>query len=612
MMHDTPSSSRKKALRSSIHLFLMSMLAFIIGFLMSYDAATMQDNTWDIDDVDGSITTLDTVINSAAAAAFEDDDAPATTLELLGRISLRQRQLNNEIIREYGVFGKDIFNKINVEKIIQLSPLSQTKLLRKIMIKIVLSRIKNQGNEGAEGSAPVFHWVTVGDSSAAGYGNAYSQSYTSILQTTVSSIFQSAGIEFVASNRAGDTFSGMEVAFCTKEMFGADVDVLSWDFMPLDTNHFDPLSNSQGMDPLLFGERVGMTYYPQLPFLYFLGKATGVEMQQQLGALENRGVGFAMMTDALREVVLSVPNGNDNDGGGNLPPVASNFHCNGAIEGVEACDDLTQMYQCYSNEGGECKKVKYDVAKECVDPRYQTPWNDGFKMHRLKGRLLGFHMIEMLRLAALELDLLELKQPHLRDSPLETLDILRNEEEVEGFLFSKTTATTSTKESSWDLLKLKKSTCLNAMPILQNIDQRDEVLPIQLHPPQSSICEEFVPFQTAFFRTSYREQRIRLLEPVSEFNEGREVMYGVCLHASICDAGQCEVDPVPIEDTIITVDTVQMSVHDKLISELTRIGGCYFLGNEEGLIWKEEAGGESGITIRTSNTLFVSSFFALH
>jgi len=151
------------------------------------------------------------------------------------------------------------------------------------------------------------------------------------------------------------------------------------------------------------------------------------------------------------------------------------------------------------------------------------------------------------------------------------------------------------------------------MSILQNSDQRDEVLPIHLHPPQSSICEEFVPFQTAFFRTSYREQRIRLLEPVSEFNEGREVMYGVCLHASICDAGQCEVDPVPIEDTLITVDTVQMSVHGKhIISELTRIGGCYFLGNEEGLIWKEEAGGESGITIRTSNTLFVSSFFALH
>jgi hypothetical protein len=53
-------------------------------------------------------------------------------------------------------------------------------------------------------------------------------------------IFQSAGIEFVAANRAGNAFSGMELAFCTKEIFGADVVVLSWDFMPLETNHFDP------------------------------------------------------------------------------------------------------------------------------------------------------------------------------------------------------------------------------------------------------------------------------------------------------------------------------------------------------------------------------------
>jgi hypothetical protein len=30
----------KKALRSSVHLFGMSMISFVIGFLISYDAAT--------------------------------------------------------------------------------------------------------------------------------------------------------------------------------------------------------------------------------------------------------------------------------------------------------------------------------------------------------------------------------------------------------------------------------------------------------------------------------------------------------------------------------------------------------------------------------------------
>ncbi len=607
--------SSRKALRSSIHLILMSLLAFIIGFLMSYDAATMKDRNWDVDDVDGSITALDSAIDSS-----NGNDVPTTTLELLGKIALKQRQLNNGIIREYGVFGKDIFNMINVEKILQVSSLSKTKLLRKIMIKIVLGRIKNQEMSGAKGNsnqaAPTFHWVTVGDSNAAGHGNAYSQSYTSMLHTTVSSIFQSAGIEFKASNRAGDVLSGMETAFCMKEIYGADVDVLSWDFMPLDSKHFDPLSNSQGLDALLFGERAGMTYYPQLPFLYFLGRATSVDMQQQLGALENRGVGFAMMMESsLREVALTLPDGNDKDRGGKLPAFLSKFHCNGAIEGSDACNSLTQMNRCYSNEGGECATVKYNVPKECANSRYQTPWNDGFKMNRLKGRLLGFQLIEMLRLATLELELLELKQPRLRDNPLETLDLLQDEEEVEAFLFSKTTATaTSTEESSWDWLKVKKPVCINALSTLQKSDKRDQYLPIELHPSKSLICEEYAPFQTAFYRTSDREQQIKL-DPVAEFNEGvREVMYGVCLHTRICDGDQCEIDPVHTKGTLITIDTVQMSVNGKFVSELTPIGGCYFLANEEGLKWREEAGEESAgeLTIRTPKPLFVSSFFALY
>lgn len=586
---------------------------------MSYDAATMKDRNWDVDDVDGSITALDSAIDSLATS--NENDVPATTLELLGKISLKQRQLNSEIIREYGVFGKDIFNMINVEKILQVSSLSKKKLLRKMMIKIVLSRIKHQEKSGAKGNndqpAPTFHWVTVGDSNAAGHGNTYSQSYTSMLHTTVSSIFQSAGIEFIASNRAGDVLSGMETAFCMKEIYGADVDVLSWDFMPLDSKHyFDPLSNSQGLDPLLFGDRAGMTYYPKIPFLYFLGRATSVGRQQQLGALENRGVGFAMMMEAsLREIALNVPNGNDKDRGGNLPAFLSKFHCNGAIEGSDACDDLTQMNRCYSNEGDECARVKYNVPKDCANSRYQTPWNDGFKMNRLKGRLLGFQLIEMLRLATLELDLLELKQPRLRDNPLETLDLLQDEEEVEAFLFSKTTATTtSTEESSWDWFKLKKSVCINAMSTLRKSDKRDQFLPIELHPSKSLLCEEYSPFQTAFYRTSDREQQIKL-DPVPESNEGvREVMYGVCLHTRICDGDRCEIDPVHAKGTLLTIDTVQISVNGKFVSELTPIGGCYFLANEKGLEWREEAGVDSAgeITFRTSKPLFVSSFFALY
>ena len=89
-------------------------------------------------------------------------------------------------------------------------------------------------------------------------------------------------------------------------------------------------------------------------------------------------------------------------------------------------------------------------------------------------------------------------------------------------------------------------------------------------------------------------------------------MYGICSHASICGADQCETNPVHTK-ALITVDTVQKSVGGKFISELIPMGGCYFLANEEGLKWREETGGNAGgITIKTSNPMFVSSFFVLH
>ena len=581
----------------------MSVLAFIIGFLMSYDAATMQEDRWDVDEVDGSI---DVAIKSAAA----EENFPTTTLELLGRIALKQRQLNNEIIREYGAFGKDVFNAIFVEKIIKLSAMSKTKLQRKLMIKIVLGRIRQESDE----PAPKFNWVTVGDSSAAGYGNTYSQSYTSILQNTVSSIFLAAGIEFVASNRANDVFSGMEVAFCTKQILGPEADAISWEFTPKDSNYFDALSNSQGLDPLLFGERVGLAYYPQLPFIYLLGRATGIEMQEQFSSLENRGFGYAMMMDTLlREVILTLPNGNDDGKGSSRAAVVSKFHCNGAIEGVELCDNLQQMHQCYSNEGSECTNMKYDVPNECKDPRYQTPWNDGFKMHRLKGRLLSYHLIEMLRLATLELDLLELKQPQLKDNPSEALELLQNVEDAEGFLFLKTTtAASSTEDSSWEWLKTKKSDCLNTMSLQQHSDTSAGFPPIEHHP--QALCEEFVPFQTAFFRISDKEHRIRLDSAVQQSQGLSKFSYGICFHTSRCDTDQCDIDDTLMNNgSPITVDTVQITVHGELVSGLQKVGGCHFLANKEGLEWRGETGRDAigEITIRSSQPLFVSSIFVL-
>jgi hypothetical protein len=79
----------------------------------------------------------------------------------------------------------------------RISPISHQRLKQRLIIKILQGR--DNANRVLE-SAPVFKWVLAGDSSAAGYGNAFIHSYTSIITDTVKGIFQSAGIRFLATN----------------------------------------------------------------------------------------------------------------------------------------------------------------------------------------------------------------------------------------------------------------------------------------------------------------------------------------------------------------------------------------------------------------------------
>jgi hypothetical protein len=77
-----------------------------------------------------------------------------------------------------------------------------------------------------------FIWATGGHSAAAGHGNFYDESMTSYLGQALNKVlFDSVGINFVARNYAmGGTSSAPEVAFCTKEIFGNDIDIIVWDF----------------------------------------------------------------------------------------------------------------------------------------------------------------------------------------------------------------------------------------------------------------------------------------------------------------------------------------------------------------------------------------------
>lgn len=114
--------------------------------------------------------------------------------------------------------GRTFFRSGNPE-----SSVSWDRFQRKIMIKI-LQVLLGQTNVR-------FVWATGGHSSAAGHGNFYSESYTAFMERAAKDVFAATGIELIGRNYAmGGTSSAMEIALCSKEIFGLDIDVSSWDF----------------------------------------------------------------------------------------------------------------------------------------------------------------------------------------------------------------------------------------------------------------------------------------------------------------------------------------------------------------------------------------------
>ncbi|KAL7530154.1 hypothetical protein ACHAXR_003337 [Thalassiosira sp. AJA248-18] len=599
----------KKALRSIIHLLGMSILSFAIGFLMSYDEA-VQSSSIGIEIGNHGDGTL----SEMSASDGADHIIPPTTLELLGTLLVKQKQLYNQL-HEYGRF-KSVFGAESLERIFGLSPLSKKRLERKLMIKILLARI-NSIRGDSSGDPPVFHWVTAGDSAASGIGNSWDLSYTSILQGTVQDIFLStAGIKFVATNHAGDAWSGMELALCMESIFGRDVDVLSWDFnlvpTKYETNYWDPLSPSQGLDPLLFGERAGQVL-PHLPFLFFIGLFSDSDTWERISKLETSGMGIDIMGgEQLIELILTFPNYN-NPEGRNGPHAVNGFHCGGLVEGKEMCNEPSQLFWCTPKEGAECANVKYQAGESCgYTDRYQTSWNDGWKMHRLKGRLLGYHMVEMLHQATIELDILERQHPQFRINPSAALEALIEEEEVEEFLFSKNRPSKLYSEGSldtWDILKQKDAICMNAKAA-SNFPKSDNMPKFVFDPPHADLCEDFLPFQHAYFRISEEDGWVSidpLVESHQMISEKTIASVGLCFKH--CYGYQCgehgyEIDGAPIE-----LDQVEVRINGNIVSGFERVGGCVLVPND-----KTVQSSSGGIDIRNhgDGTLSLSSSFILY
>jgi len=199
---------------------------------------------------------------------------------------------------------------------------SWTRLVRKMTIKIADAR----ANKGTK-----FVWATGGHSASAGHGNLFEESYTNVLDRAATSIFQSVGIDFHARSYAmGGTSSGLEIASCTKEVFGIDVDLVSWDYGMCDGRDYNRME--------MFARRVALI--PTMPAVVALNPSKDGGRKGVMEHMTNLGMTALVMNDkTVTDRFAILPNCAeiDQDAIDILPKYVKYFQCGGGVENGEVC-----------------------------------------------------------------------------------------------------------------------------------------------------------------------------------------------------------------------------------------------------------------------------------
>ena len=195
---------------------------------------------------------------------------------------------------------------------------------------------------------------------AAGHGNLFNESYTAVLERTVRDAFLAAGVRFRARNCAmGGTMSGPLVALCQPQIFGTDVDVLSWDYGMTD-----------GRDPSLLemycGRAALLPTRPACVGIEIHGGG-GTDRVDVLGHLESSGMAVLYLDEAVKSAALrAVPDcdGIAEDKVRELPRYIRHFKCDSLIEkGPPYCESDK-----WTNLTGYCP----------TKPKFRTGWHPGW------------------------------------------------------------------------------------------------------------------------------------------------------------------------------------------------------------------------------------------
>ena len=195
------------------------------------------------------------------------------------------------------------------------------------------------------------------------------------MERAAKGVFGAVGIELIGRNYAmGGTASAMELALCSEEIFGLDVDVISWDYGMTDGNY--------AWKQLLYLRRAGMN--PNRPITVSLhagGRASGSRVRV-VDSLEKLGLA-ALIAD--QEIHHTVDDAIPDSFGltdleiSEMPLFVKNFKCSGKIE----------------NGDPYCGAQKFN-STICGKRKFRTSWHPGWKAQALMGNLMALFLLEVL------------------------------------------------------------------------------------------------------------------------------------------------------------------------------------------------------------------------
>jgi hypothetical protein len=178
------------------------------------------------------------------------------------------------------------------------------------------------------------------------------ESYTKVMDWGVKDIFAACGVDFVTRNHAmGGTPSAPEVAICSKEIFGTDVDVLLWDT----------------------GMTDGRVYWKML--MYFLRAGTLAQQPAVVGFNNN---GRPRAVQAAEDTGMPAFLQYHPDEKARNRAIPDTFGLSDAE--IAAMPKFVQHYKCGAQiEKGDpgCEAEKWNKTM-CNDRKFRTSWHPGW------------------------------------------------------------------------------------------------------------------------------------------------------------------------------------------------------------------------------------------